>query len=79
MTTQKIENEIGFPVYPEMWMNYADTIWRRRKRRAEAMYALVILLARECRERAEIYGGADDWVFDTLGVKQALLGAGIDY
>lgn len=79
MTTQKTENEIGFPVYPEMWMNYADMVWRRRKRRAEAMYALVILLARECKGRAEVYGGRDDWFFDVLDVRRTLVGAGIDY
>lgn len=62
-----------------MWKNFADTIWRRRKRRAEAMYALAILLARECELRAQASGGEDEWFFDTLDVREALKKAGIDY
>lgn len=79
MTTEKHKNEVGFPIFPGMWADFADGIWRRRKKRAEAMYALVVLLARECRLRAELYGGESDWFFDTLAVKRALAEVGIDY
>ncbi len=53
-------NEIGFPLYPETWMNIADKIYRNRKKRMEAFYAIIILMAREIRERSEIYGGTYD-------------------
>lgn len=58
-------------------MNYADKIWRMKKCRAEALYTLSILLAREVSVRAQIYGGESDWFFDSLCVSRSLARAGI--
>lgn len=54
-------------------------MWRRRKHRAEAMYALALLLARECQARAEAYGGERAWTFDALEVRRVLVRAGTEH
>lgn len=60
-----------------MWICYVDRIGQLERHRADALYILAVLLSREISARARIYGGADDYFFDTLSVYRSLARVGI--
>lgn len=66
-------NLLGFPVFPKMAEEFCARTWRLRKRRAESLYILALLLARECRLRADEAEAADTWTFDALEVQRTLI------
>lgn len=66
-------NLLGFPVFPRMLEAHCARMWRERKRRAEKLYVLALLLARECRLRADEAEEEDTWTFDALEVQRTLI------
>lgn len=66
-------NLLGFPVFPKMAEEFCVRTWRLRKRRAESLYIIALLLARECRLRADEAEEEDTWTFDALDVQRTLI------
>lgn len=66
-------NLLGFPVFPKMAEEFCVRTWRLRKRRAESLYIVALLLARECRLRAEKAEEEETWSFDALEVQRTLI------
>lgn len=64
---------IGFPVFTRMTEAHCARMWRERKRRAESLYIIALLLARECRLRADKAEEENTWTFDALEVQRTLI------